>query len=158
MICPNPKCPDLLESGTPNEFREGIDYCTRCGVRLVHPESRTEPVEKMEWVDFVPVGTIADHDKFEPARCALDAAGIPNNLRVIFRGTGRGWPFVVEVDPGRADEARAILKPILDEPEGDAAPTPAVVPSRCPSCGKSLETDGEPFDACYFCGESFARR
>lgn len=159
MICPNPECPDVLESGTPNEFREGIDYCTRCGARLVHPESRDEPAEKLEWVDFVPVATIADHDKFEPARCVLDAAGIANNMMpTIFWGTPRGWPFVVVVEPARADEARALLKPILDEPEDEPSPKTAVVPSRCPACGKSLETDGEPFDACYWCGESFARR
>ncbi len=39
MFCPNPDCPDLLESGEPGEYREGILTCPRCGAALVpeHP-------------------------------------------------------------------------------------------------------------------------
>jgi hypothetical protein len=94
----------------------------------------------------------------------LDAAGIPHFVKNDAVQELVGWGSaafgynvvtgapVVMVEPARLEEAREILRALVEAPE---PPVPRTkTPSRCPSCGRELDRDeGEPPLAdCYHCG------
>lgn len=146
MFCPNPDCPDLVASGVPGEYRQGIARCPVCGVDLVDgdPRQRVDEMPNAAADAAEPPFVVAVAEVDEPAeidvvRSVLEGAEIPfvvegGDRREAYRaghalhrfhplfGTLR---FLVPQD--YAEEARALLTVVDDA--ADLEPDPAIDPA-----------------------------
>lgn len=119
----------------------------------------------------VPCVTLYDVGLLPLIKSLLDAAGIRYFVKhetiqnflswgAIFGFNPVAGPPVVMVEASREDEARELLRPILERSvpgEPDAAQVIAPDgprPETCPRCEKQLEPgdDEEPLTHCYHCG------
>jgi hypothetical protein len=101
------------------EYREGFDRCSDCDVALIEEGPREAQVD---FVDFVTVLETGDRSLLLVAKSVLESAGIRfcargegvQDLFALGRmGTGFNpltGPVRLEVEPERADEARALLE------------------------------------------------
>ncbi len=84
MFCPNPECPDFVDTGIHGEYVDTIWQCPVCGAKLVHelpartaPEAGDEPeMAGVEPGPLVPVGTFLSGQDAELACSLLTANGI----------------------------------------------------------------------------------
>jgi len=121
-------CPDCRA-----EYREGIETCPDCEVRLVVELPPVDPD-----ADLVPVFETADVSLLPVVESVLDSARIPylvqgeEALSVLPVGrwgagisqSGRGLAATIRVEKGRAEEAEELLRPLTEgespsEPEED---------------------------------------
>jgi hypothetical protein len=116
-------CPDCRA-----EYREGIEFCPDCEVRLV-----VELPPEGPDADLVPIFETADVSLLPVVKSLLDSAGIPcvvqgeEALSVLPVGrwgagisqSGRGLAATIRVDRARAREAEELLRP-LSETESPA--------------------------------------
>ncbi len=121
-------CPDCRA-----EYREGIESCPDCEVRLVVELPHEDPD-----ADLVPIFETADVSLLPVVKSLLDSAGIPyvvqgeEALSVLPVGrwgagisqSGRGLAATIRVDKARAREAEELLRP-LSEAESPAEPEEA---------------------------------
>jgi len=135
VYCPNRECPDVSASGLAGEYRPGIYICPKCGSKLVVdlPElpgaNRTHDEEEtLEYEEFVAVLRIHNTAAIPVVKSVLQSAGIRHFIKNERTHDLIGYPRLspggynpilgapeVLVEPGRADEARAILAGV-DEP------------------------------------------
>ena len=116
-------CPDCRA-----EYREGIETCPNCEVRLVVELPPEDPD-----ADLVPVFETADVSLLPVVTSVLDSARIPylvqgeEALSVLPVGrwgagisqSGRGLAATIRVEKGRAKEAEELLRPLA---EGESPP------------------------------------
>jgi hypothetical protein len=107
MFCPNPECPDAIETGEPAEFRDGITVCGECGSPLVEsrPEWETIHFQRFKPVFEIPSPALAPivDSLLRDARIRFFISGIGSNLAFV------AGPIKVYVEPERAEEARELL-------------------------------------------------
>ncbi len=86
MWCPNRECDDFQATGEPGEYRDDVEVCPKCGVRLVHerPELRErDEATPDEDAALVPEGPLAAVTAFnfrqdaDLAASMLRASGVP---------------------------------------------------------------------------------
>jgi hypothetical protein len=111
-------CPDCRA-----EYREGIETCPDCEVRLVVELPPVDPD-----ADLVPVFETADVSLLPVVESVLDSARIPylvqgeEALSVLPVGrwgagisqSGRGLAATIRVEKGRAEEAEELLRPLAE--------------------------------------------
>ena len=116
-------CPDCRA-----EYREGVESCPDCEVRLVVELPPEDPD-----ADLVPIFETADVSLLPIVKSLLDSAGIPcvvqgeEALSVLPVGrwgagisqSGRGLAATIRVEEARAREAEELLRP-LSEAESPA--------------------------------------
>lgn len=84
VFCPNPECPDFVDTGIHGEYVDTVWQCPACGAKLIHelparaaPESGDEPeMAGVEHGPLVPVGTFLNRQDAELACSLLTAKGI----------------------------------------------------------------------------------
>lgn len=127
MFCPNPKCPDLIESGVRGEYVEGITQCPTCGEPLVSG-SAIDSAEALRLVDGdVDLETVlvtADGTEAVVVRSMLEASGIPfmTDGDADQQYLGLGWAGVGVVGRGGVSfmvrsEDVAAAKELLEQRE-----------------------------------------
>lgn len=127
MRCPNAVCPDILRSGFPGEYRQGIALCPKCGTGLVRAFSGRVGWEsdglrqEVFYYDYVPACTLCDVQMVPLAKSLLEAEGIRFHIRNYadqhFYGAGAvgtGYnlvtgPPVVMASPNRVQGIRELL-------------------------------------------------
>jgi len=127
MYCPNPECPDLVESGVRGEYIFGMTQCPTCGTPLVE-RAAIDNAEALRQVDAdVDVETVfvtADGTEAAVIRSILEASGIPFMMDGVAdqQYLGLGWAGVGVVGRGgvsfmvRTDDAAA-AKELLEQRE-----------------------------------------
>lgn len=124
MFCPNPQCPDLVESGEPGEYREGILTCPKCGASLVpeHPSppeddqtSAGVPRDRSPQESPVEVASFNYRHDAEVARSILAANGVEafvfgDDCGGVHPGIGFGTKTRLMVPASQASEAAALLR------------------------------------------------
>lgn len=105
MFCPNPECPDLIESGVRGEYVEGISQCPTCQTLLVTGLAidNAEALRLVEGdVDVETVYVTADGTEAVVIRSMLEASGIPfvTNGDADQQWLGLGWAGVGVVGRG----------------------------------------------------------
>ncbi len=130
MLCPNPDCPDVQETGTPGEYRQDVERCPRCGTTLEAVQLDTsEPVNTSDHgVALEPVFESLDPTEVVVIQSMLSAEGIP--CQVSPQGIqrhlgGQLSPFpvhpvasgvvVISVPAALAETAREILSKVETE-------------------------------------------
>lgn len=127
MFCPNPECPDLIESGVRGEYVEGITHCPTCGTHLVSG-SAVDSAEALRLVDGdVDLETVlvtADGTEAVVVRSMLEASGIPfmTDGDADQQYLGLGWAGVGVVGRGGVSfmvrsEDVAAAKELLEQRE-----------------------------------------
>ena len=84
MFCPNPECPDFVDTGIHSEYVDTIWQCPACGAKLVHELSAPPPPEGKDEPEVVggdprslaSIGTYLYHQDAELACTMLTANGI----------------------------------------------------------------------------------
>jgi hypothetical protein len=128
MWCTNPECPDLLETGSPGEYRPGVECCPACGAPLQEaPPEEQGPTQKRGRVQVrdnsppVSVFSSSDPAEVEIVKSILQGAEIPFVLEgmesfsafraghAAHRFNPRGGEVVFVVPAERVEEARALL-------------------------------------------------
>jgi len=132
MYCPNPECPDFVETGEPGEYNEGVTKCAKCGAWLVPylpPELLAEKTTKeAPWADdrrpdedLVVAASFARTQDAHLAMSFLQA----NGIEVVELHTGpRGKYSDLAFGPGlrllvrasQLDDARALLADAEKQP------------------------------------------
>ena len=132
MFCPNPKCPDFEDSGTPSEYVDSIIKCPICGARLVEQmpdikslrgqadsnkdnadvQSSNELTEEL-----VVVASFNFRQDADLAKTFLSAKGIevfesPDDCGGMDPGLGFGTRTRLLVHKNNAEEAIALLEEI----------------------------------------------
>jgi len=139
MYCTNPECPDVLSSGRPGEYVDGVESCPACGARLTElavPATDDAAVDE----PFEPVFETGNPAEVPIIKSLLGSAEIPylvdgdtgwDALRgglTPFRFSHQGPRIVFSVPPERAEEARALLEEVeeavLEEVPENALPPP----------------------------------
>jgi hypothetical protein len=135
VFCPNPKCPDFEDSGTPTEYVDGIVECPMCGARLVDrmpdteslrdqtsPKKDNTDVESSDELteELVVVASFNFRQDADLARTFLIAKGIevfesPDDCGGMDPGLGFGTRTRLLVHKNNADKAIALLDEI-EEP------------------------------------------
>jgi len=125
MYCPNPQCPDFVETGEPGEYNEGVTKCAKCGAWLVAylPSELlpTKATREGPWEDdhtadedLVVIASFARRQDADLAISFLQANGI--EVRELDPGSrssypdlafGTGWGLLVRAS--QAEDARALL-------------------------------------------------
>ncbi len=136
MFCPNPECPDVLESGHPGEYREGIASCPKCGAALVaeppaevvpaHAPENGPAVGTTEAEEIVQVASFNFHHDADLVVSMLQASGI--DALVLADDCGGVDPRIgfasrtrVMVPARQAAAAVALLESSVDDDDpGDA--------------------------------------
>ena len=129
MFCPDPECPDRLESGEPGEYREGIVTCPKCGAALVSTDpfpSEEEPLPDVPILNGqgdppVEVASFNYRQDAELARSMLEANGVAafvfgDDCGGVDPRIGFGTRTRVMVPAGQAAEAAALLHEDAGEP------------------------------------------
>ncbi len=163
MYCPNPECPDLLETGVPGEYREGTTHCPYCGTALAPGEPPRAPEDGAGGE----AGKIASHevtvflarDPTEAAMIAglLEEHGIPCFQRVeglhgepaLFSARWAPVPgqrYEIVVGQASEREARRLLEDTLGPGAGSTGP-PQPPPPGPPAGPDAVAGDPVPGDS-----------
>ena len=132
MYCPNPNCPDFVETGEPGEYNEGVAKCAKCGTWLV-PYVPSEllskqPTQEAPWgagaapdEDLVVAASFARRQDADLAMSFLQANGIdvmelaPGSKSSYSDLTFRaGWRLLVRAS--QLEDARALLADAEKQP------------------------------------------
>jgi hypothetical protein len=132
MYCPNPDCPDFLETGSHAEYVAGITVCPKCGAYLVdtppeHPPDSMPDAEPTPDEQLEPVFESWDSSEIPIIRSLLEAAGVPFVIegqerfdavrggRSAFRFNPRAGSVLFLVPSALAEDARALLEGVETE-------------------------------------------
>lgn len=150
MFCPNRECPDLISTGKPGEYREGITVCPYCHTELVAEDPGRSPRpeapgaasrEARGWGRHEPPATEDDaHGELEPVYETAD----PSEVAVVRSFLdAEGIPHVV-VGEERFDAFRGSLSPFRFNPR--AGVVAFLVPAEYAEIARELlaEYDAEP--------------
>lgn len=142
MFCVNPECPDLMATGSPGEYVDGITECPVCGAALVaEPEMGGDETGPFSGEELEPVFQTHDSSEVPIVRSLLEGAGIPVHVEGMdrfdaargglspFRFSDRGSRIVFSVPSRLAEDARALLEEVDEGPEGPFCP-----PKGCGGC------------------------
>lgn len=130
MYCANPDCPDVIATGIPGEYREGITTCPYCGKPLVEtqpnldeppqeaPESGIEePSPYAPGDDLEPVFETSDPTEVPVVRSFLDAQGIPH----VVVGEERFDAFRGSLSPFRFNPRAGVVAFLVPSPYAEIA-------------------------------------
>jgi len=127
VYCTNPGCPDLIATGAPAEYVDGITVCPVCGASLAEGPEVAEGVEASDDrsvdgdVEVEPVFETSDPTEVEIVKSILVGAEIPFLIdgmerfstfvgsRSALRFNPNAGSVTVIVPSDRAEEARALL-------------------------------------------------
>jgi hypothetical protein len=122
MICPNPECLDLVETGRPGEYVDGLTVCPVCGAYLearsgdgfedggeAGPIPATAPHPSPE-EDFEPVFVSHDPTEVAVVKTMLESEGIRFITRGEERLSGLWVPGIVP-RPGAVESGVVFLVP-----------------------------------------------
>ena len=125
MFCANPDCPDVLATGIPGEYREGITVCPYCGQALVEekpsvdepeldepPAGADEPTLAAPGDDLEPVFETSDPTEVPVVRSFLDAQGIPH----VVVGEERFDAFRGSLSPFRFNPRAGVVAFLVPSP------------------------------------------
>ena len=129
-----------------SEYREGVQTCSDCGVKLVDKLEPEKHHEKFRDAYTTKAPAIA-----EMIKEALEQEGIycllSNELgSAILPMAGESSEIKLLVQSNKLEEAHALIKSFFDESPDIATFT------FCSNCNARVEAD---LDACPFCGEEF---
>ena len=130
MYCANPDCPDVISTGIPGEYRQGITVCPYCGEPLVEepptldapepepPESGADDAAPyLPDDDLEPVFETSDPTEVPVVRSFLDAQGIPH----VVVGEERFDAFRGSLSPFRFNPRAGVVAFLVPSPYAQIA-------------------------------------